>query len=232
MLKRIHNKLGTAGLLIAVVALVAAVAGTAFAAGGLTKQQEKQVIKIAKKYAGKQGPKGDPGPAGAQGPKGDQGSQGAKGDKGDEGPQGPEGPAGPTETILPQGKTETGVWSFGGTNQSFMPVSISFPLRVSELKPSSFVFDPAANAKNTEHCPGAVDQPEAAQGYFCLYVRPLSNAFRNGDWEPELESGLISGLVVTFKRAEPAQPEASGEGTWAVTARCPVDPETGEEEDC
>ena len=232
MLKRIHNKLGTAGLLIAVVALVAAVAGTAFAAGGLTKQQEKQVIKIAKKYAGKQGPKGDPGPAGAQGPKGDQGSQGAKGDKGDEGPQGPEGPAGPTETILPQGKTETGVWSYGGTEQTFMPVSISFPLRVSELEASSFVFNPAANAENTEHCPGDVDQPEAAQGYFCLYKGTLINSFYHIDSEPDFASGLTSGLVLTFKRAELAQPEASGSGTWAVTARCPVDPETGKEEDC
>jgi len=232
MLKRIHNKLGTAGLLIAVVALIAAVAGSAFAAGGLTKQQEKQVVKIAKKYAGKQGPKGDPGPAGAQGAKGDQGSQGAKGDRGDEGPRGPEGPAGPTETILPQGKTETGVWSFSGTEQEIMSVSISFPLRVSDLSPaSSIIVDIDAEDPEHKHCPGSVKQPEAAQGYFCFYVGSLVNAFHDSGSVPDIGSGLTSGLILTFKR-EPEFLQASGAGTWAVTARCPVDPETGEEEDC
>jgi len=228
MLKRIHNKLGTAGLVVAILALVAAVAGTAFAAGGLTKKQEKQVVKIAKKYAGKQGPKGDTGPAGAQGPKGDPGPKGDEGAKGDKGDQ---GPPGPTETVLPPGKTETGVWSFSGTEQNFMPVNISFPLRVRDLKvASSLVFN--APAEDPVHCPGAVDQPKAVHGYFCFYVGTLSNAFRTSDYEPDIASGLTSGLVLTFKHADPAQPEAFGQGTWAVTARCPVDPETQEEEDC
>ena len=79
---RMHDKLGTAGLFVAIAALVAALAGTALAAGGLTKQQEKQVTKIAKKYAGKpgaQGPQGPQGPAGPAGAKGDPGAQGAPG---------------------------------------------------------------------------------------------------------------------------------------------------------
>jgi hypothetical protein len=91
MFSRIHNKLGTAGLVVAVIALVAAVAGTAIAAG-LTGPQKKEVEKIAKKWAkkipGPAGPKGDPGPAGA---KGDKGDTGAKGDAGAPGVNGKDG---------------------------------------------------------------------------------------------------------------------------------------------
>jgi hypothetical protein len=50
MLSRLHNKVGTAGLVVAIVALVAALAGSAYAAKDvLTKQEKKQVEKIAKK---------------------------------------------------------------------------------------------------------------------------------------------------------------------------------------
>ena len=216
MLKRIHNKLGTVGLVVAVVALVAAVAGTAFAAGGLTKKQEKQVIKIAKKYAGQkgpQGPQGDPGPAGSQGPKGDTGSQG---------PEGKEGPPGPTETELPPGKTMTGVWSFADEGSEYSYVNISFPLRAPEGFDS--VVDPTTDPV---HCPGSATNPEAARGYFCLY--------------PELEENAVgpvhqpsptrtSGLIFQFNEVNREQ-VARAYGTWALTARCPIDPETNEEQE-
>jgi len=80
-----HNKLGTAGLIVAVVALVAALTGAAFAAGGLTGKQEKQVKKIAKKFAGKPGPAG---PAGTPGAKGDPGTPGSNGTNGTNGTNG------------------------------------------------------------------------------------------------------------------------------------------------
>jgi hypothetical protein len=117
MLSRMHNKFGTAGLVVAVVALVAALTGAAFAAGGLTKQQEKQVKKIAKKYAGKRGPAGPQGPAGAQG------SQGAKGDKGDPGANGANGtngvsPVGTSFNGAQGGCTEGGV-KFVGANTTY-----------------------------------------------------------------------------------------------------------------
>jgi hypothetical protein len=85
MFSKLHNRIGTAGLVVAIVALVAALGGAAWAAGGLTKQQEKQVKKIAQKYAGKpgvQGPKGDAGAQGSQGPKGDTGAPGPPGSPG------------------------------------------------------------------------------------------------------------------------------------------------------
>jgi hypothetical protein len=57
MISRIHSKLGTAGLVVALVALVVALTGVAFAASGLNSKQKKEVKKIAKQFAGKQGPR-------------------------------------------------------------------------------------------------------------------------------------------------------------------------------
>jgi hypothetical protein len=139
MFHRIHQKLGTAGLLIAVGALVLAMVGGAYAAGGLTAQQEKQVKKIAKKYAGKPGANGAPGAPGANGTNGKDGANGANGESvklaaagkcveggtkltvgaeeaevcnGEAGEAGENGETGFTEHLPPE-KTETGTWGFG-----------------------------------------------------------------------------------------------------------------------
>jgi hypothetical protein len=138
MFSKLHDRLGTAGFVVAIVALVAALGGTAFAMTGLNSKQKKQVTKIAEKFAGKdgaQGPAGPAGPAGAPGAKGDAGapgSAGANGATGATGPTGatgvtgPKGPTGPTgatgETgatgnigaTLASGTTETGAWSHVG----------------------------------------------------------------------------------------------------------------------
>jgi Collagen triple helix repeat (20 copies) len=85
MISRIHNKLGTAGFVVAIVALVAALSGAAIAAGGgLTGKQKKEVKKIAKSVA-------NPGPAGPAGPQGLPGAAGAKGDTGAAGADGEDG---------------------------------------------------------------------------------------------------------------------------------------------
>jgi hypothetical protein len=229
MLKRIHNKLGSAGLAIAMAALIAAVAGTAFAAGGLTKKQEKQVIKIAKKYAGKrgpQGPQGNAGPAGVQGPKGDQGPQG---DAGAQGLEGREGPPGPTETELPPGKTMTGVWSFSGPGSATVFLNISFPLRVNP-KPIVAIVEPGE--AGTSHCPSeaAVDPeavPEAQRGYLCIYAKRLENA-SPANFPP---ADFTSGYLEEFAPTDSSE-QIWARGSWAVAERCPVDPETELEEEC
>jgi hypothetical protein len=88
---KLHDKLGTAGLVIAVVALIAALGGTAFAAvDRLSGQEKKEVKKIATKLAkaGAQGPQGlagSPGPAGPVGPRGAAGDPGAPGAPGNDG---------------------------------------------------------------------------------------------------------------------------------------------------
>jgi Collagen triple helix repeat (20 copies) len=87
MVSKLHERLGTAGLVVAVVALIAALGGTAIAAAGLTGKEKKEVKAIAKKVA-KRGPAGPQGPPGPQGPAG---PAGAKGDKGDPGTNGTNG---------------------------------------------------------------------------------------------------------------------------------------------
>jgi hypothetical protein len=88
MFSKLHERLGTAGLIVAVVALVAALGGSAFAAAGLTGKQKKEVKKIAKKFAGKPGAPGSVGPQGPAGPKGPAGAAGKDGSPGAPGENG------------------------------------------------------------------------------------------------------------------------------------------------
>lgn len=94
MFSKLHQQLGTAGLVVAVVALVAALAGTAFAAAGLTGKEKNEVTKLAKKYAGKNGAAGPAGPQGATGPAGAKGDTGAGGPLGQPGANGNPGAPG------------------------------------------------------------------------------------------------------------------------------------------
>lgn len=134
MSRRIHEKLGTAGFIIAIVALVAALGGGAYAASnGLNGKQKKEVEKIAKKYAGKPGTNGTngtngaPGAAGAAGAKGDAGTNGANGAKGDPGETG-------FTATLPKEETETGTWSAAIVPETEkiltfqVPIGFSIPL--------------------------------------------------------------------------------------------------------
>lgn len=227
MFRRIHDKLGTAGLVVAVVALVAALTGAAFAAGGLTKKQEKRVIAIAKKYAGKPGP---PGPAGPQGPAGSPGAKGdagSKGDTGAPGPKGPTGATGPTETVLPANKTLTGVWAFSGKGigrTEYVP--ITYPLRVipapAEYEETTNLIGPEDDS--TTECPGTVSDPEAAPGEFCLYVKELKNASGPSLTINDTSADRSSGIIVSFI-IETDTGEGWGTGTWAVTAKEPPEEE-------
>lgn len=217
MLSRMHQKLGTAGFVVAIVALVVALTGAAFAAGGLTKQQEKQVTKIAKKYAGKpgkpgpagpQGPAGAPGAKGDTGPKGDRGEKGEKGDRGERGEEGLEGSPWTAGGVLPSGETETGTWSVGiaqAASQSTKPLSFNIPLATA---PTAVHF----GEEETTECPGNVANPEAAPGNVCVYV----------EFEENLSLLEIAGFPLKWKSGvvllfnEGAG--AIGAGTWAVTA--------------
>lgn len=231
MLTRVQNRLGTTGLIVAIVALVVALAGTAFAAAGLNGKQKNEVKKIAKQFAGKRGPTGPQGPAGAQGAKGDPGARGDKGDQGPEGkqgpagpegPQGPTGPAGPTETTLPAGKTLTGIWSYNQIGLGVIWVNISFPLRVvPDLTGSNVEYlEPGALA--TAHCPGSPSEPKASPGHICLYGEVQINSFDAGN---NFSPDGTSGFVRKFEAVEPSE-RAFGRGSWAVTAPCPESEET------
>jgi Collagen triple helix repeat (20 copies) len=112
MLSRLRNKVGTAGLIVAVVALVAAVGGSAIAANQATDSAKKrnhkaktnkkkkqkgltvaQVRRIAKQEARKFA-NSNPGAPGLQGPQGLPGSNGSDGSNGANGSDGSDGAPG------------------------------------------------------------------------------------------------------------------------------------------
>jgi len=232
MLSRIHNKLGTAGLVVAIVALIAALGGAAYAASDnhLSGGEKKEVTKIAKKYAGKPGPTGPKGATGAAGaagakgatgPKGDKGATGEKGPKGDKGATGKTGPTGPKgatgpgfEPPLPVGDTETGAWAIANANSL---VSASFNVALA-AKPKAIVFIggsvtgervvPKEAVKETV-CEGSAAAPTAPSGVLCVYI----------DATEESTIFPLEGLTKRYVSGGAwfvSAPEGRAFGTWAV----------------
>lgn len=231
MFSKLHERLGTAGLVIAVLALVVALAGTAFAATGLNGKQKKEVKKIAKQFAGKPGavgPVGPAGPAGPQGPKGDPGPKGETGAPGQPGEEGEVGEPGETgeagacsvtipKCELPSGATLVGAWAFNTINVANPSTAISFGLRV-KAEPEVEYVDGGAGP--TENCPGNFENPKAKAGYLCIYVNSAEtvNAETASTHHGSLGSDLHSGAVVSLVPENVAN-ETIGRGTWAVTAK-------------
>jgi hypothetical protein len=196
MVRRIRERLGTAGFVLGILAVIIALAGTAFAAKKVfTKQQEKQIVKIAKKYAGRNGSDGAAGPVGPAGPKGDTGSRGP------EGPPGEDGETGFTET-LPSGKSLIGHWSGYSTELALVPISFGIPLSAA---PTGVVVGAGGDAE--EGCPGTAAEPKADPGTLCVYdaeeeasVTPIFGA------PPDAFGGVLQ-IAGGY-----------GSGTWVVTA--------------
>jgi len=200
MLSRLHQKLGTAGLVVAVVALVVALAGTAFAAlPGLNSKQKKEVKKIAKSVA-KPGPKGPTGPAGPAGPAGKDGINGTNGTNGTDGKDGATGPTGktgatgptgtagtsvtgvtgatgPTGNIgatLASGASETGMWTSGKpqVEEAALMDTISFNIPLAATPTVNVLKkDGTAKTGSAANCPGTADAPSANPGNLCLYTK-------------------------------------------------------------
>lgn len=197
MISRIHTKLGTAGLIVAIVALVAALTGAAFAAGGLTKQQEKQVKKIAKQFAGKNGAPGAPGAPGAKG------DPGPKGDTGSEGKQGPEGEAGEAgmcseqnpECVLASESTLTGVWSFRFRSESEgAVVPLSYPVNVSPAPTTEVYVGKVENfpaAKGVGFDPATGGDEEPANFTFLTQSSEVEALCPGSAEEPTAEPGIL-----------------------------------------
>lgn len=220
MLSRVRNKLGPAGLIVAVVALVAALTGAAFAAGGLTKQQEKQVKKIVKKYS-------KPGPQGPQGPKGENGAPGAPGSPGKNGTNGENGACSVSvpQCVLPSEATLTGAWSIGffetPSPGSFVKTSISFGLQYPGETPPTLVYV-QTEGENEAECPGTVEAPAAEPGFLCIYQDAAAFGPKFGELDTETTEAFgqtTSGATLWFNPGEFAEANVvSQTGTWAVTA--------------
>lgn len=233
MFSKLHERLGTAGLVVAIIALVAALAGTAIAATGLNSKQKKEVKSIAKQFAGEDGSAGPAGPAGPQGP------PGAKGDTGSQGPEGKagsQGKPGPFVTAVPSEQSLTGVWSTGGfgekeKNADLVPISFAFP--VSPVPDAVFVKEPGlglfvdASTGNLEavlsteeeveaFCPGSPTEPQAEPGAVCVYVDEAV-----GMEIPILPLVTGAGAPSSYGVSVPTyrtQEDGLIKGTWAVTA--------------
>jgi hypothetical protein len=224
------------------LALVFAMTGGAFAAGKFLITSTKQISpKVLASLKGAKGKNGTPGPAGAPGPQGPQGAAGAAGPKGNEGaagkegPQGkegkegeegPQGPSGPScnasgECLLPNGATETGVWSYEepastAPGNNYPIVSVSFPLRLTSA-PTFLWVGPAESETPgaVSGCPGTVTKPEAQAGNLCVYAKKLTNT---SEFPPETQpyvTDATSGVTFWFEATE-GRPEMTGFGTWAV----------------
>jgi hypothetical protein len=224
MFSRIHQKLGTAGFVIAIVALIVALGGAAYAAlPGLNSKQKKEVKKIAKGLVSP-GTPGAPGPAGAKGDAGTKGDAGGAGGTGPEGPQGERGEPGPTDTKLPSGKSVSGFWTYETNNSGVEGVlSLTFPLRV-EPVPIFEYMPPGTKANENENCPGEVEEPKAKRGYFCLYAKVNNGGLAGG---PNSLQNTAFGWQGLWGRKD-GETQVLAYGSWAVAARCPLDEELNE----
>jgi hypothetical protein len=243
MFSRIHNKLGSAGLVVAIMALVAALAGTAFAAAGLTSQEKKEVKKIAKKFAGQPGAAGAIGPVGPQGPAGPAGKDGTNGTNGKNVVTGTEaaatgnceGRGGVWVEVEGSGvkkyvcngaggaagsATQTGLWAFENES-SFYMMPMSFPRQV-ENEPNFNLIQwgttPTAIQGELSACPGTPSNPEAEPGEFCMYAEELTDATFSTANAYTVDRN--SGFVVEFSIGSGKL--GYGFGSWAVNDTPPT----------
>jgi len=246
MISRIHDRLGTAGFVVAVVALIAALSGVAIAAGGLSKSQEKQVKKIVKKEIkkhpgpeGKQGPKGDTGAAGAPGAPGAPGKPGAPGAPGAPGEPGVCSISQP-ECVLAPGATETGDWSFTAPSGGGIGFStISLPLQANpaltftgggetiqwvapEIESDTERAEHGGEPYDTTHCPGSTAEPKALPGFLCIYGKEAFNIHQFELEQPikpwgEPTADLNSGVTLQWE-IKNSEVMAFAFGSWAYTA--------------
>jgi hypothetical protein len=253
MFSRIHEKLGTAGFVIAIVALVAALTGTAIAAAGLNSTQKKEVKKIAKKVA-KQGPAG---PAGAAGKDGTNGANGANGTNGTSGAAGKSVKTGSE----PAGAncTEGGIWvevEGSGTKEyvcdgesatsggpqtalqagetqtgvwSFLGINVfgafsNISFPLRVEDVPTFHFIQAPPATNTDpECPGSASDPQAEPGALCVYAVEMANA-GTGPYRTYADNQIdLNSGQIMEFKLDDKTAEAYGAGSWAVQA-CPADP--------
>lgn len=295
MFRKVRERLGSAGLVVAVLALIVALRGGAFAATQSAKKKSSkyvtkpQVVALIKANAtsGPTGPAGAPGGQGAPGAKGDAGAAGANGAPGATGVAGPNGknvklttiPSGPgnakcserggvtaevegesatakdicngvagapgppgadgrpwaPESQLPPGATETGAWSFTGTEADIggivVPISftVQFPTPPGELGEEEVHFQTDSDFSDSGH--GTTGEPSAEPGQLCVYFtgfgvgEPVNATFEEitrlnqvGAPGARARGASSAGAALYFEYSGGPGEAAYGNGSWAVTA--------------
>jgi collagen triple helix repeat protein len=220
--------------------------------------------------AGPQGPQGPPGAKGEDGTDGangksvlvtpvdpgdfecdelggtlveeEDGSQQVEVCNGKEGPPGEDGETGFTE-VLPPGKTETGTWSFSGTDASaagaflfdfIAPISFTIPLNseMFQVEGESKVHYQGQPDFST-FCTGSALEPSAPLGELCVYSGEVENAEITGIGGAETQFSFTptkSGAMIRLSFTGGAGEGAFGFGAWAVTSCDPAT--TGQPDSC
>jgi hypothetical protein len=119
-------------------------------------------------------------------------------------------------SVLPSGKTETGVFSAGGgPNGSFVPASVNFiPKAPTETAADHMVYSDQ-NTASAPHCPGV---GRADPGYLCAYGGAENEASFYGFYNPTSTSaggGTPDGTTIFFQLSGI---QGYARGTWAYTA--------------
>jgi len=174
--------------------------------------------------AGKVGDAGPEGPTGPTGPTGPAGIAGATGATGATGPAGPEGSPWTAGGTLPSGKTETGAFA-GRTDVNGLgiaAVTFAIPLAQPIENPSGeehiHIIDvPAGDPVPTECAGGTIEEPKAAAGNLCVWVKHVAEVAVSGI--NPLGASAEIGTSRSGARLPFAGAENSGLwGAWAVTA--------------
>jgi hypothetical protein len=208
MFSRVHQKLGTAGFIIAIVALVAAMSGGAYAASkGLSGKEKKEVQKIAQKEAkkvakkGSAGPKGDTGAAGATGAKGPAGPTGAAGNAGSNGSNGTNGAPGANGKSVAVTEIEPGEEECGGLGGAMVEVEGSGSGQ--EVCNGETGFSETLPSGKTETGAWATSPIGSGVGYTGEFIMPIS-------FNIPLASEVPSNQVHFLKEGESNQPGCPG----------------------
>lgn len=88
--------------------------------------------------------------------------------------EGGEGGEGGYPETLPAGRTATGLWESQGEKgfvlgDTFVVITISFPLPLGTAPTETLVIDSESTAQEIEKCPGELFEPKATPGVLCLY---------------------------------------------------------------
>ena len=238
MISGVRNRIGTAGLVVAIIALVAALGGGAYAAsGGLTPQQKKQVKKIARTEAKKLVGTGPAGAPGATGPAGANGKDGTNGTNGKDGEDGEDGQTGFVEA-LPSNSSLTGTWGAADFGVEVPNLAeVSFPIPVNPAPTLIYVVKGGENAYKMEEgkpfpepvlgkaeveklCPGNAAAPAAEPGFLCVFVGEQENAdiltTKLPKWGIATPYGDLIPVALGLGGIDPEAGFIGG--TWAVTA--------------
>ena len=211
MISSIRRHLSYANV-VATLALLFAMSGGALAASHYLINSTRQINpKVLHYLKGDRGPRGFPGIQGVS----IQGPDGAPGDKGARGETGREGPPGLSSlSVLPSGRTESGVFGVSTAGAGTISESVAFALPLAGALVSANVkYVPAAEP--TKECSGP---GHAIAGFLCIYTAGHTNVAPPTVSQPEHGLATEGAGALGFMLQWSATGAGGDAGTYSVTA--------------